>query len=197
VPSDPREVAREVAGRVLAAPPTLGPGRLVCIDGPAGSGKTTLSAAVLDVVDVVGQAQVVHCDDLLRGWRGLPGLAGTVEALLRPLASGRVGRWRRWDWIEDGWAETHDVAPGGLLVLEGVGSWSPAITDLVGELVWVEAASDLRLDRGIARDGEGMRAHWEQWRRDEDALFARLGTRSRADVLVDTTTAQAGGSSSV
>jgi uridine kinase len=183
VPSDPHEVARSVAARVLAAPPTLGPGRLVCIDGPAGSGKTTLSAGLADVVP---GAVVVHCDELLQGWAGLPGLAASVQALLEPLASGQPGRWRRWDWLADAWAETHDVEPGGLLVLEGVGSWSPAVAHLVGVLAWVEADSTLRLARGIARDGEQMRARWEQWRLDEDELFARLGTRDRADVVVDT-----------
>ncbi|MCW2737738.1 4-amino-4-deoxy-L-arabinose transferase [Nocardioides sp.] len=195
MPSDPYDVAREVADRVLSAPPTLGPGRLVCIDGPAGSGKTTLAAGLEDVVP---GARVVHCDELLHGWRGLPGMAATVAALLTPLASGRAGEWRRWDWLADAWAETHRVAPGGLLVLEGVGSWSPAISELVGVLVWVEADPDLRLDRGLARDGERMRPQWEQWRHDEDALFERLDTRSHAQVLVDTTDPdQAGASSSV
>lgn len=181
--ADPQEVARVVAERVAAAPPTLGPGRLVCIDGPAGSGKTTLAAAV---TEVAGGTTVVHCDELLAGWRGLPGLAASVEALVRPLAEGRSGRWTRWDWHADAWAETHTVEPGGLLVLEGVGSWSPAIAGLVGHLVWVEAASELRLARGIARDGEHMRPQWEQWRLDEDALFERLGTRARADLVVVT-----------
>jgi hypothetical protein len=31
-----------------------------------------------------------------------------------------------------------------------------------------------------------MRAHWEQWRLDEDALFERLATRRHADVVVTT-----------
>jgi uridine kinase len=155
----------------------------VCIDGPAGSGKTTLAHAVARAVP---GAQLVHCDELLEGWAGLPGLAATVAALLEPLAHGEAGTWRRWDWHADGWAETHHVGPGGLLVVEGVGSWSPAIADLVGMLVWVEADSDLRLRRGIARDGEAMRAHWVQWRTDEDALFAALGTRDHADLVVTT-----------
>jgi uridine kinase len=184
-----------VADRVGVAPPTLGPGRLVCIDGPAGSGKTTLAEAL---VEAVPGARVVHCDELLEGWPGLPGLAATIEALLAPLAAGEAGQWRRWDWIADGWAEVHTVEPGGLLVLEGVGSWSPRIAALVGVLTWVEAGAAERLARGLARDGEGMRRRWEQWRRDEDALFARFGTRAHADVLVDTTQpAQAGGSSSL
>lgn len=181
--ADPAEVAREVADRVMAASPTLGPGRLVCVDGPAGSGKTTLADAIARVVP---DTQVVHCDELLRGWAGLPGLADSVDALLRPLAVGETGHWRRWDWVADGWAETHAVRPGGLLVLEGVGSWSPGIADLVGFLVWVEAASDVRLARGIERDGEAMRPQWEQWRVEEDALFERHGTRARADLVVAT-----------
>jgi uridine kinase len=172
-----------VAERVLAAPPTLGSGRLVCVDGPAGSGKTTLAGALARAVP---GAQLVQCDDLLHGWQGLPGLADSVAALLEPLARGEVGMWRRWDWHADDWAETHQVSPGGLLVVEGVGSWSPPIADLVGVLVWVEAEPDLRLDRGIARDGEAMRAHWLQWRLDEDTLFAAHGTRDHADVVVRT-----------
>lgn len=187
MPSDSSTVARAtaglVAGRVLDSPPTLGTGRLVCIDGPAGSGKTTLAAAISDLAP---HARVVHCDELLEGWRGLPGLAGSVERLLAPLAVGEVGRWRRWDWIADGWAEWHAVAPGGLLVLEGVGCWSPSVARRVGVLVWVEASSDLRLARGLARDGEHMRPQWEQWRVDEEQLFTRLRTREHADLVVTT-----------
>ena len=182
-PLDPSTVAGEVAERVLAGPPTLGPGRLVCVDGPAGSGKTTLAAAIADVVP---EAHVVHCDELLRGWRGLPGLGRTVEAFLEPLARGEVSRWTRWDWAADDWAESHPVEPGGLLVLEGTGCWSPGIAPLVGVLAWVEAESELRLQRGMARDGEHMRPQWEQWRIDEDELFRRLGTRAAADLVVVT-----------
>jgi hypothetical protein len=101
---------------------------LVCVDGPAGSGKTTLAGAIAALVDDV---TVVHCDEMLQGWRGLPGLGRTIEAMLRPLARDRPGTWTRWDWAAERWAETHDVAPGGLLVLEGVGSWDAAYADLV------------------------------------------------------------------
>lgn len=176
-------MAAQVVERVTARPPTLGDGRLVCVDGPAGSGKTTLAAALADLVP---DAQVVHCDEMLQGWRGLPGLAASVERLVAPMTAGAAGSWRRWDWAEDDWAEWHAVAPGGLLVLEGVGCWSPAIAPVVGCLVWVEADTDLRLARGMARDGEQMRPQWLQWRIDEDELFARLGTRARADLVVTT-----------
>ena len=175
--------ARRVTALLADRPATLGTGRLVCVDGPAGSGKTTLAAALADAVP--GTA-VVHTDEMLEGWRGLPGLAASVEALLRPLATGHPGRWTRWDWYADGWAERHEVPPGPLLVLEGTGSWSPLVADLVTVLVWVEAPSQVRLDRGMARDGEHLRPQWEQFRLDEDDLHRRLRTRDHADLVVDT-----------
>jgi len=52
--------------------------------------------------------------------------------------------------------------------------------------VWVDAARDVRLARGIARDGESYRPHWERWAAQEDALFAADGTRARADLVIET-----------
>lgn len=164
---------------VMSRPATLGAGRLLCIDGPAGSGKTTLAAAVASLAP---QAAVVHTDDLLAGWRGLARLSDAVRALVTPLAAGHAGTWRRWDWHSSAWAEEHHVSPGGLLVLEGVGSWSPAIADRVGALAWIEAAEEVRMRRGLDRDGDDFAPHWEQWAADEATLFARDRTREHADL---------------
>ena len=178
------EVAGRAVERTRSRPPTLGRGRLICVDGPAGAGKTTLSAAI-ELADP--DAHVVHCDELLQGWRGLPGLGATVEKLLRPLAEGEVSAWTRWAWDRDEWAESHPVPPSGLLVLEGTGCWAPSYADLVGTLVWVEAPQDLRLARGMERDGEHMREQWLTWLDDEEELHTRLGTRAHADLVVDGT----------
>jgi Holliday junction resolvasome RuvABC ATP-dependent DNA helicase subunit len=63
----PSEVAALVVSLAAAREPTLGATRLVCIDGPAGSGKTTLGTLVAASVG----AQLVHGDDLMAGWSGL------------------------------------------------------------------------------------------------------------------------------
>ncbi|KRF37706.1 hypothetical protein ASG94_00150 [Nocardioides sp. Soil805] len=169
----------EVLAHALARPPTLGPGRLVCVDGLAGAGKTTLALALA----AVAGAQVVHTDELLEGWDGLPGLGATLEAVLRPLAAGGPSAWTRWDWHASGWAESHPLSPGGLLVLEGVGSAPLRVDDLVTTLVWVEAPREERLLRGLARDGEHMRPRWLRWLDDEAALHAGERTRDRADLV--------------
>lgn len=152
---------------------------VVCVDGPAGSGKTTLAAAV---VEAVPGARVVHMDDLFEGWSGLAGVDRQLGGLLGPLAEGRAGRYRRWDWHADAWAEEHVVEPGALVVVEGVGSGCWRSPDL---LVWVEAPRGLRLRRGLERDGEAFAPYWEQWAADEQRIFAHERTRERADLLVD------------
>lgn len=178
----PEVAARRLLDLTLARPATLGSGRLVCIDGPAGSGKTTLAGALADLTE----ATVVHTDELLEGWSGLPRLGDAVAALLGPLADDRPSAWRRWDWHASAWAETVPVEPTGLLVLEGVGAWSPGISPLVTALAWVEAPVGVRMRRGIERDGEAFAPYWEQWARDEADLFARTRARDHADLLLAT-----------
>ena len=165
-------------------PPTLGSGRLLCVDGPAGSGKTTLAAAVAALRP---GTPVIHMDDLYDGWDGLPRLSDQLEALLRPMARDRPGCYRRYDWHAGRYAETLTVPPGPLLVLEGVGSGSRTHADLTTALAWVSAPADLRLRRGLERDGAALADRWRQWMADEAAHFDLDGTRARAHLLVDGT----------
>lgn len=164
-------------------PASYGAGRLLCVDGPSGSGKTTLAAQVAELE--LG-ARVVHMDDLFEGWDGLPNVDAQLDGLLRPIAEGRAGHYRRYDWHLGEYAETVTVEPAPLLILEGVGSGSLVVADLVTVLVWVEAAREVRMRRGIERDGEAFAPYWEAWAVAEQEHFARHGTRERADLVVST-----------
>jgi len=180
---------RDLLAPVLAAAPTLGWTRLVCVDGPAGSGKTTLAgrlaAVAADIAD--GPVTQVHMDDLYEGWGGLHRAAFELVPawLLAPLAAGRPGRYRRYDWSAGQYAEWHEVPAAGLLVIEGCGSAAAPVDAHVGLRIWVEAPPDLRLRRGLERDGPAARKLWLRWRADEAAHFAADATRARADVRVD------------
>jgi uridine kinase len=173
-----------VLAHAQAGPPRLGDGRLVCIDGPAGSGKTTLAAAV--AAAATGTSRVLHMDDIYEGWTGLADAAPRVrDQVLVPLAAGRSGSYLRYDWVVDQFAERHLVPPVDLLVLEGVGSGSPEITSFCSTLVWVSAPEELRLARGLSRDGEEVRERWLAWMADEQRHFERHGLPAAADLHVD------------
>jgi len=178
------DLVEHVLALVAAGPARLGGGRLLCIDGPAGSGKSTLAAAVRDAAGAV----VVHLDDLLEGWDG--GLPTMVRALvtdvLEPLAAGRPAAYHRYDWHAGELAEWVAVPPTDLLVVEGVAAGSTAVTAYAAALVWTEAGHDLRMRRGLARDGDAFAPHWEAWARREAEHFALEATRARADLVVDT-----------
>lgn len=174
--------AAEVCALVASRPPTLGAGRLLCIDGPAGSGKTTLAAAVAARTG----APVLRMDDLYPGWDGLLTVDAHVLDILGPLSENRPGRYRRYDWLVGAYAEEHTVVPAPLLVLEGVGSGKQAWASWTTVTAWVETDDATRLARGLARDGEEFRDHWLAWMADEARVFAAEGTRERADLVLAT-----------
>ena len=178
------DVADLVLGTVLGSEPTLGPGRLVCVDGPAGAGKSTLGGAVVGAAAGEGlTTALVHVDDLLGGWSGLPTVGSRIaDDLLGPLRRGQPGGYRAHDGPRDAPGPWVDVAPVDLLCLEGVGAWSTAYAALVGTLVWVELPEPLRHARARARDRDV--SWWDGWARDERTLHAREGTREASDVLV-------------
>lgn len=178
-----------IAARVRTAAPRLGPVRLVCIDGPAGSGKTTVAR---DLAAELGErAEVVHMDDLYEGWSDLDGVWDRVEQqILQPLGQGRPGRWQQYDWAAERLDRWHDLPVPDVLVIEGCGSAPRAVDGRASVIVWVDAPDDVRLARGVARDGEHLRAHWLRWRQLEAAHFARERTEDRADVVVQADSAR-------
>lgn len=173
--------------------------RLICIDGPAGAGKTSWSAQLAralrsealasakDETSSGGQSvQVIHLDDTYDGWQGLPGVAPRLlSEVIEPLRSGRPASYARYDWAAGAFAERIAVPPSEVLILEGVGSGHRCLEPVRDLLVWVVAPDSLCWSRGLARDGEGMRAQWAAWKADEAAYFREQDLPARADLIVD------------
>ncbi|MFO7244308.1 MAG: 4-amino-4-deoxy-L-arabinose transferase [Actinomycetes bacterium] len=201
----PNPTIGELVAALRAAPARCGLTRVVLIDGPAGAGKSTLANRL--AVALGGTAsggagtydpaaplpddapvQIVHGDDMYEGWSGLATLDRVLlDEILLPLARGEAGAFRMWDWIAD--RRTHDIAvpPRPFLLVEGVGVAQRRARELASIVVWVEAPWEVRLARGLERDGEHMRAEWERWEAEQNAHHAREATRSSADAVVDGT----------
>lgn len=173
---------------VQSGPPRLGRIRLIGIDGPAGSGKSSLAANVAARAEARGlHTAVIHMDDLYDGWSGAERGFGLLrDHVLQRIADGREGRYRRYDWHLGAYAELHVVPVTiELLVVEGVTSCDRDAGHWQSLRLWIETSNEVRLDRGIERDGEAQRDHWLEWMRWERDHFADQATRSRAHVIVD------------
>jgi uridine kinase len=173
---------------VQATPARLGRTRLISIDGPAGSGKSTLADRFAARAEARGlHTLVLHMDDLYDGWDGaVRGFALLRDHILKRLSDGREGRYRRYDWATGLYAELHLVpATIELLIVEGVTSGDRDADQWQSLRLWIETSNEVRLDRGIERDGEALRDQWLEWMRWERDHFAAENTRARAQVIVD------------
>jgi uridine kinase len=157
--------------------------RIVAIDGRGGSGKTELAERLSLRL---GDATVVHVDDFARpnvlGWE-----SGRFRTqVLEPVLADRPGRYQRHDWGLDAPAEWHDVPVGGTLIVEGISSMLEELGVYWDYAVWVECPYDLRLQRGVERDGVAMRSMWTDfWMPAEDAYVEAQRPDLRADAIVD------------
>ncbi len=172
----------ELSCALSALPASLGPVRLVAVDGHAGSGKTTFAARL---ARALGGAPVVHLDDLatheeLFGWTGR--LRGQ---LLEPLARGERARHQVYDWVERRFAGTGEVEPAPLVLLEGVGAGRREVRPALAALIWMELPAEAGRARGERRDGPALAAFWERWSAAEAAHFTQDPSRPFADWLVD------------
>jgi uridine kinase len=169
---------------IAAAEPRCGQTVVVAVDGPSGSGKTGLTRALRRHLD---RPPVLHLDALYPGWDGLARTPAILhDRVLAPLARGERAAYQRFDWVAGTFAEEHEVPPAPLLVVEGCGAGAWPGYAYVSVLIWVDAPSDVRFGRAMARDGDTYRSHWERWAASERALFGSDRTRDRADLVVHT-----------
>jgi len=160
--------------------------RIVAIDGYGGSGKSELADRVANTLD---GAVVVRTDDFARpnvsGWEWERMRAQVLE----PLQSDRTGRYQRYDWATDKPAEWHDVPVGGTLIIEGVSSLREELGRYWDLAIWLDCPYVVRLERGVARDGEAMRSRWtDVWIPEEDEYVRAQRPYMKADLIIDGTT---------
>ncbi|MEI6405726.1 MAG: AAA family ATPase [Actinomycetes bacterium] len=169
---------------IVSRPARNGYVRVITIDGPAGSGKTTLASALSTALN---NCQVIHMDDLYSGWAQDLEHELThriIREILTPIASGETGSYARFDWYTNTFAETHDVPASDFLILEGVGSSHSNIRDRATISLWVEASSELLIERVVARDGEQVRDELIGWQKRESEFFAHHQVKENSEFLI-------------
>lgn len=159
--------------------------RLIAVDGRAGSGKTTFATRLRRFLP---GAVVIEVDNFL-DWSDLDDWWPRLEEeALAPLLAGDRARFRARDWNTDPLGKSldggRDLDPAHTIIIEGVTSSRAAMADRLSMTFWVEAPRNVRMARGMARDGEAMRPFWQNWMQLEDEFFVRDDARGRATYLI-------------
>ena len=173
----------ELAARLRVLPPSVGPVRLVAVDGYAGAGKTTLAA---ELAAALGRdpAPVVHLDDLATHEEFFDWTGRLEAGLLEPFRHGRPGRFPAYDWTARAFGPTRAVPCAPVVLLEGVGAGRRALRPFLSFVIWLDLDLPTARARGEQRDGPELAGFWREWVAQQSAHFARDPTRPFADLLV-------------
>ncbi len=179
-----RKLIKGLAEQIALALPQCGSTKVITIDGPAGSGKTTLSA---ELAEELGDCQIVHMDDLYEGWQQdlVNVLPERINSwILFPISNGLPGQYLKFNWYEGKYDEIVAVPVTKHLILEVVGSGNTKMHSLTSFSIWVEANSANLLERLIERDGSDMLPQLTLWQKHESEYFDLVPVRTSADVLI-------------
>ena len=154
--------------------------KLVAIDGPGGAGKSSLARRL---AAELGGAPILQTDDFASWENPIDWWPEMIELALEPLADGKPAHFKPTDWGGDGKDEV-TIEPAELVILEGVSASRKEFRPYLTYTIWVDAPAELRLERGLERDGEPARAQWEKWMAEEDDFFRREKLREKADLIL-------------
>jgi uridine kinase len=166
---------------------------LVAIDGLAGSGKTTVTDALVAADPAL---RVLHADELQQPqaegewdtWSPQQAAANFVlEAplrdLLATLAAGRPAEYRAYDWSAHRLGPAATVTPGGVLVVEGAYTLRPSLRGFYDLKIWVDCDEQVRAARMGARPAPSP--GWLQaWREGERFYVTHDAPATSADLTI-------------
>ncbi|MEU6510225.1 hypothetical protein [Streptomyces sp. NPDC046942] len=175
---------RDLATRLRRLPPSLGPVRLIGVDGHAGSGKSTFAG---HLAAALGGAPVLRLDDIASHEQLFEWTDRLLAQVIRPLARGESAYYTPYDWRARAFGAPLALPAAPVVVLEGVGAGRRALRPHLARLLWMELPREESWTRGRLRDGAEQREFWDGWVEAERAHFAADPSRPHADLLVTQT----------
>jgi uridine kinase len=169
---------------------------LVAIDGCGGSGKSTLALLLegrLGDVTVV-EGDYFYLPTAERPVRKIaveqPGSAydwrRLLAQVLQPLTERKDARYQKYEWRSDTYEDWCDIPREGMVIVEGVYVSRPEVSDLYDYRVWVNCPREIRLARGVERDGKAHRDLWEnEWMAAENRYVKMHTPEASADFVID------------
>ncbi|MCI0901269.1 MAG: AAA family ATPase [Chloroflexi bacterium] len=158
---------------------------LIGIDGLGGAGKSVVANSIKENIP---NTTIVEMDDFYvpeftrADWDRL------YEQVIAPLKNNSVGSYQIFDWDTKKLAEWREVKPKGVVIIEGVYALHRKLRGAYDYKVWVEAPYEVRLQRGLERDGEEAQSQWvNKWMPKEEEYEKSQKPHESADLIIDGT----------
>ena len=153
---------------------------VMTIDGPAGSGKTTLAKDLELELDSV---HTIHMDDLYEGWGSTLTSQLTLKLLniLESVKNQGEVIYSPFDWGTGKLEPELRISAPTYLIIEGVGSGQLAVRDSASLALWIEVPDQMGLARVIERDGPAVADYMPAFLVAQNIHFEKEGTKKSAD----------------
>ena len=155
--------------------------RIVAIDGCGGAGKTTFAASLAGTLE---NCPAIHTDDFASWNNPIDWYPRLIEQVLEPLRHNQVAHFQKFDWQANQLGQWETVKPCSVVILEGVSSSRSEFRPYLSFAIYIETDRDLRLKRGLERDGEAALPLWQQWMAEEDEYVLRDRPQEYADIVI-------------
>lgn len=168
---------------------------LIGIDGCGGAGKTTLAERLKKLDPSI---QIVHMDEFDLPFKErlkLPpekkSIGGDsdwqrlLKEVLEPLKENRTALFQIYNWDTDRIDSKKTIQPGGIVIVEGVYAIREELSEFYTLKIWIDVPKEIRVKRGLARDGEEARSRWfDDWIPMEDRYVAVQKPHELADIVL-------------
>ena len=159
--------------------------KLICIDGPAGSGKTTLANSLSKYLD---KCPIVHMDEIYEGWEESLSQKTTNDLyqwIIEPLLKKQIIEFFKFDWTISKRNEKVVIRSHPYLIIEGVGSSVKKISEHASLKIWIEVNQSLGVERVLKRDGQQIKDQMKNWQIQELNYFNENKTKENSNIWID------------
>jgi uridine kinase len=159
--------------------------KVVCIDGPAGSGKTTLANSLSKYLD---NCPIVHMDEIYEGWEEALSQKTTNDLyqwIIEPLLKKQLIEFFKFDWTISKRNKKVVIRSHSYLIIEGVGSSVKKVSEHASLKIWIVVNQSLGIERVLKRDGQQIKDQMKNWQIQELIYFNENKTKENSNIWID------------
>jgi uridine kinase len=175
----------ELVDKINESSKKCGQTKIIVINGPAGSGKTTLAKSLSGLLE---NCPIIHMDEIYDGWENALSPKTSqdlVEWIINPLLESRSIEFVKYDWYLEKRIEKVVINLPKVLIIEGVGSSSFEISKHASLKLWIEVNKETGINRVLTRDGQQIQEQMKKWQSQESKFFIENNSKENSDIWID------------